>query len=246
MKQRLLIGLLVGIILLSISLSASGVNAILSVALAAGPALLLLIPLHFVPLLLDVLGWQNLLPHKVPIRRLLWIAVVREAVERLLPAANLGGELAGIRLLLKTASSDAPSAIASVVAETVLTLVAQCLFIVVGTLCLLEVVPEVDSFTSALILLGACLLITLDIAFFWGYGPMFNSLTRAAERLFPGRAIMTGPLSHSHRIYFAIECLRSTPGRLSLTLAWQFAGLMVGTAETWLALRWFGRRVALP
>ncbi len=70
----------------------------------AGWALLWLLPFHALPLLLDVFGWRALLAPCDPQRRvgmpfLFWVATVREACNRLLPVANVGGEIVGIRLV---------------------------------------------------------------------------------------------------------------------------------------------------
>jgi putative membrane protein len=242
---RLILGLCFGAALLGLLLAANGIAPALKRVLAAGPALLLLVPLHILPLLFDVFGWQDLLPHRVATIRLLWIAVIREAVDGLLPLAHIRGAAIGIRMLVKSASADGPTAIAGVTVKTLLTLLATCLFLVVGAICLLEVATDSGPLTTAFVILSAVVLMALACGMFWGYSVLLDHIARAGER-FLGRAITSSLFARSRRIYIAIEIMRSHPTRLSQSLAWQLASLMAGCAETWLALHWFGIPVNLP
>ncbi len=56
----------------------------------AGPALLWVVPFHALPLLLDARAWHLLLDERIPLPVLWWIAVVREAIGRLLPVFAIG------------------------------------------------------------------------------------------------------------------------------------------------------------
>src|ERR1700734_3740321 len=98
MKLAVRIALLIGLALL-ISLIAHEGAAILIPIGRAGWVLLWLGPLPVVPVLLDSRGWQVLIHRRINAGVLFWIATVREAVDRLLPVANIGGELVGVRLL---------------------------------------------------------------------------------------------------------------------------------------------------
>jgi hypothetical protein len=49
-----------------------------------------------------------------------------------------------------------------------------------------------------------------------------------------------GVLSNLAQLDTAIRRLASAHKRLVLAIVWQFAGLIVGCSETWLALRWLG------
>src|ERR1700686_1637628 len=92
-----------GLLLMIGLIAHEGVSAILALLSQAGWVLLWLVPLQLLPLLLDVMGWRTLLWRADPERRaglvaLFSFAAVREAVNRLLPVANVGGEIIGIRL----------------------------------------------------------------------------------------------------------------------------------------------------
>ena len=155
MKLAVRIALLIGLALL-ISLIAHEGAAILIPISRAGWVLLWLVPLHVVPVLLDSRGWQVLIHRRVNAGVLFWIATVREAVDRLLPVANIGGELVGVRLLA-VMGVDGVAAAASVTTELLLTLCSQYVFVLGGVTCLLSVTDTVHSAGDELLGLGqAC------------------------------------------------------------------------------------------
>ncbi|HEY6455059.1 MAG TPA: lysylphosphatidylglycerol synthase domain-containing protein, partial [Steroidobacteraceae bacterium] len=130
-----------------------GLGPILALLGAAGWVLLWLVPLHLLPLLLDVVGWRTLLrsggaaPSLLGPTRLLVIAAVREAVNRLLPVANIGGEIVGIRMLCQ-AGGEVAAVAASVVVEVLLTIISQLLFAAAGVLLLLHLTGQVGLATD--------------------------------------------------------------------------------------------------
>src|SRR5207302_5640728 len=104
------------------------------------------------------------LTRRTAVARLFWIATVREAINRLLPVANIGGEIAGIRLLLES-GVEGPVAAASVIMEVLLTIISQYLFVALGVLCLLRLSGAVALAGDVLVGLGASLpLIALLVA----------------------------------------------------------------------------------
>src|SRR5437763_1217388 len=110
-------------------------------ALRGGWPLLWLIPYRTVYFVLYALGWSILLRPYDPGRRarmgyLLWVTTVREAIDRLLPVASVGGAVAGVRLLGWRAI-PAPSAAATVIMEILLTLISSWLFAVLGVVLLM-------------------------------------------------------------------------------------------------------------
>jgi len=152
MRIALILGTTLGIVLVL----REGLTPILALLALAGWSLLWLVPLHVLPLALDVLGWRTLLraaavpPALARPGRLFVIAAVREAVNRLLPVANVGGEIVGIRMLSGD-GAEAPSVAASVVAEVPLTIISQLLFTAAGVLLLLHLTGKVDAAANTLI-----------------------------------------------------------------------------------------------
>ena len=153
----------------------------------AGAWLLLLVPLHLLPLLLDSRGWRSLL-HRTgsdrlaPWRVLLAIAAVREAINRLLPVANVGGDLIGIRLLTLRGVRG-PVAAASVIVEVLLTLISQYAFVALGVFCLLRVTSPFNV-SDLLVTLAVALPVIVGIGLLFRYGSLFERGGRLIERLF--------------------------------------------------------------
>jgi putative membrane protein len=240
MRLAARIALLAGLALL-IGLIAHEGGSILTPIMRAGWVLLWLLPLHTVPLVLDSRGWQALLERKVHAARLLWIACVRESINRLLPVANIGGELVGIRLLAAS-GTEGIAAAASVTAETLLSLFSQYLFVALGVACLLRVTHTVHSVTEALIGLGSSLPVIVLAWALLRYGSLFERLEKLAVRML-GEETLSFLNGKSASLDAAIRTLIARPARLIETLGWQFAGLLASAIEPWLALRWLGHPV---
>lgn len=241
MRAAVRIALIAGLALL-IGLIVHQGSAILTPLLGAGWVLLWLVPLHILPILLDSRGWQALLEERVPVSVLFWIASVREAVNRLLPVANIGGELVGIRLLAAQGTEGVVAA-ASVTTETLLTLFSQYLFVALGVSCLLRVTHTVRAVSEALIGLGASLPVIVLLAVLLHYGSVFERLEKLAVRLL-GEQTLSFLNGKSASLDAAIRALIAQPARLLGTIGWQFAGLLASVLETWLALRWLGHAVS--
>ena len=77
-------------------------------------------------MVLDAQGWRILLEpidrqRRATLPFLLWVAAVREAIGRLLPAAGIGGEMVGIRLT-RLRLDDTTAVAATVIVEILITL----------------------------------------------------------------------------------------------------------------------------
>src|SRR5271170_1010583 len=126
-KLTFALGLGVAIVLIA----RAGAGDIASLLSRAGWILLLLVPLQVLPMLLDVLGWRALIAQPVQISALFLIACIRQAINRLLPVANIGGEIIGARLLARRGVGGT-AATASVIVEVFVALIAQFLFVSLG------------------------------------------------------------------------------------------------------------------
>jgi hypothetical protein len=74
-------------------------------------------------------------------------------------------------------------------------------------------------------------------------GAVFGRLERAAERLLRLSGQSPAMPLNGARLDAAVRQLLMAHGRLACALLWQFAGLLAGCVETWLALRWLGHPV---
>ncbi len=214
----------------------------------AGWPLLWLLPFHVLPLLFDVLGWRALLAPRDPHRQatlpfLFWVAAVREASNRLLPVANIGGEIIGIRLV-KWRGIDGAAAAASVIMEVLLTLVNQYLFTALGIVLLIELTQDIGTFSSVITALVASLPLPIFLIILLRHGKVFSRLETFAEKLLGGRTKLTELIDGS-RLDLEIRSQYSRPLRLMVACAWQFLGFVVGSFETWLALRLLGYPISI-
>ncbi len=231
-----------------------GPAAMLALLARAGLRLLWLVPLHALPLVLDANGWRTLLEgarrrssdaeaaYTVPLTALFGIATVRESINRLLPVANVGGELVGIRLLAQRGVPTATAA-ASVIVEGLLTLVSLYVFIALGLLALLHAAPQFHGVGSILLGLDIGLPMILVVALLLRYGSVFERASRLLEWMFGREGAGSNLLQHSSRLDAEIRRFYRPRARLLRTIGWQVAGLLAGTLETWLALRWLGHPV---
>lgn len=213
----------------------------------AGWPLLLLLPAHCVPLLLDAQGWKVLLAPIDPLRRAsLWflfrIACVREAVGRLLPVASIGGEVVGIRLAL-VRLDDMAGVTATVIVEVLITMVTQYLFCGLGIVMLTANATDLAPIwgMSAAVLLS--LPIPLIVYLLLRHAAVFERLEAFAKKLLGADNRIAIGLAGA-RLDAEIHALFAQPLRMLHALAWQFAGYLVGSFETWFALLLLGHRVS--
>jgi putative membrane protein len=210
-----------------------------------GGGLLWLVPYHLIFLSLYALGWQILLvPGSAQSQPrfvyLLWASAVREAIDRLLPVASVGGSLVGVRLVGWRGVPVAAGG-ASVLVEMVVTLVASYLFTAAGVVLLLQV-----SNASAIYRpLGWVLLLSAPVPIvtllLLRHGSVFQRLQKLGRRLV-GQAITR---ENAESLDRQLRLLL-TNGRLLLTVgSLQLLALVSGSFEVWFALRLFGHPVGV-
>ena len=96
------IGLLVGILILTLLIFWQGFSEIFGLLFKSGFSLLLL-PVVWLPsLIIAVISWYQLFPNKLipPFKELLLALWIGRAINTLLPVATIGGEIAKARLLI--------------------------------------------------------------------------------------------------------------------------------------------------
>jgi putative membrane protein len=214
----------------------------------AGWALLWLLPFHVLPLLLDVVGWRVLIAPRDPQRQatlpfLFWVASVREASNRLLPVANIGGEIIGIRLV-KWRGINGAAAAASIIMEVLLTLVNQYLFTALGIILLIELTSNISAFSTVISALVASVPLPIFLIILLRHGKVFSRMETFAEKLLGGRSKLT-ELIDGANLDQEIREQYSRPLRLIAATGWQFAGYVVGSFETWLALHLLGYPISV-
>jgi putative membrane protein len=223
----------------------SGLNGVLSILASAGWGLLWLIPVHLVPITLDAGGWRTLLrgSPQAGLPFLAWAAAVRDAINNLLPVARVGGEVAGVRLLMMRGVSGT-AATASVIVEITLTLAVQFLFTVLGLVLLLHYLR--DHTAAWAIVLALLAGIPAIVIFFllqhrWG---LFQLIERGLTIL-TGSRIQSLP-GDAAALDRAIQALYRQRRVIAIGASWQFAGLLDGAGELWFTLYLLGNPVTVP
>lgn len=236
---------LLGLIALVVHQGAADVARVLA---QAGWPLLILLPLHALPLLLDAQGWRTLLHAALPAQRappltfLWWVASVREAVNRLLPTASVGGELVGIRLA-RLRLNDTSAIAASIVTEVMVTMFSYYVFTVLGVLALLSAMQGAKHGWAIIVGLLLSLAGPILFALALHHGALFARLHGLIHHVFGETQI--GTAADGARLDEHIRALVRKPGVLLRAMGWQVSGLLIGTAEVWLALELLGHPVSL-
>jgi putative membrane protein len=212
----------------------------------AGWILLLLVPLQLLPMLCDVMGWHALIVAPVRLGRLFLIACIRQAINRLLPVASVGGEIVAVRLLRRERVGGI-SAAASLVVELMLGLVAQYLFVALGALCLFARVGNAGPRVRQALLLGLAVslppLILMIIVL--RHGRVFLRMEQTARRFFGGWLSDELLADHGARLDDEVRGIFTGSMRAGRSLLWQLGGYIVGASEVWFALRWLGHPVSV-
>jgi putative membrane protein len=237
MKLAARIALIAGLSVMILLIAHEGAVGIVALLSKAGWMLLLLLPLHVLPLLLDAAGWRAIIVVRCKLLTLFLIAVVRQAVNGLLPVANIGGELVGIRLLARS-GVDGTWAAASVIVEVLLTLVGQYVFVALGVVLLLQITEALRLTNELLVGLAASAPVIALLIVLLRHGSVFERLQRFAARMAPN--LRESGITRGSDVDAAIGILFRAHGRLARALCWQFAGLLAECLETWVALRFLG------
>jgi putative membrane protein len=244
MRRYALAGVAAGLALLVALVAWQGWQDVVRAFAHAGWPLLLLVPLRVATLVPDAWAWRILLLPLAPARPpglafLLWVAGVREAVNRLLPVAGVGGEIVGLRLA-RTRIPDTAGVAASLVVEVLLTIAVLYLFCGMGVVLMAHIAAGMDEVW----VIGASVLLSLPLPLlaWWllRHGAAGQRLEHWAVRLLGPRAAAA---LDGAALDAALARLSDQHGRLLRALLWQLLGYVAGSIETWYALRLLGHPV---
>jgi putative membrane protein len=171
----------------------------------------------------------------------LWARWIREAVDGLLPVAQVGGEVVGARLLALRGVGTARAA-ASVVVDLTVEAITQFVFTLMGVALL--VLQGYDEGAVTWVVIGlavsAPVLIGLVLAQRWG---AFMALERLFEHLaekWNWRAL--GKIGGLHE---AVEAIYARPSAVASGAILHLASWVIASGEVWLALRAMGAPVGI-
>ena len=217
--------------------------ALAHIWLLAGWRLLWLVPYRGLYFLLYALGWQRLLasyPHaeRANLGYLWWVSSVREAVDRLLPVASVGGAVVGVRLLGWRGLSRVQVG-ASVIVEVILTMAAAYLFAASGIVLMLKLTVTTVEQRQALRAIAVTLPVPVACFVLLRYGGWFGRLERIL-----GLLVGFDPAAeHRKTLDLELRSALSRSGVLIKDAIFQLAAMVSASFEIWLVLRLFGHPV---
>lgn len=221
-------------------------GAMLRVWDSAGWRLLWLVPYRVGFFLLYAIGWRELLRPYDPEPRaglgyVFWVTTVRDAIDRLLPVASVGGGVAAVRLM-RWRDLPLTPVVASVVAEILLTLIVLYMFAAIGLLLLLHLSATGSSDYHRSLL---AFLFTLPVPILTGlilrYGSVFKRLRGLLRPIVGSRLLAEGAASLD-------EELRATLRRVWTMLlagSLQLIAFASASFEVWFAMRLFGHPIGV-
>ena len=245
MKFGALIGGLLGLGLSAFLLKIYGVGPILDLLKFAGWfGILAVTAFHLPQILCSALGWRVIAGPTVPRPGPLAYTVlrwIREAVNNLLPLAQIGGEIVVARLLQQRGMKLAP-AIAGTVADLTIEMATQILFTLLGLILLLRSVGEsgIAGYVISGLLVAALVVAALFCALWLG---LAAAVEKGLMRLggwmgWAGAANVEG-LHHA-----LIGCYRA-PDRVALSALWHMASWLLGGVEVCLAVHFLGLDIGI-
>lgn len=240
MSRRAGLLLTLGVVLLLLLLWWQGAEGVVAALAAAGWGVLLVAAFHLLPLGLDAAGLA------VVLNRPWWSGLalrsrwVGESVNSLLPAAQLGGEFAKLRVL-QHAGMPGARAGAAVVSTLTIAAFTQAAFAVAGLLLLARLA---DSRTMLALGAGVVLFAAL-VLFFYAQQRrgLFAGLAQRLARATRGREWLdlTGGAAGLDRALHELYARRKP---VVASAALHLAGWIVGTGEVWLGLQLLGHPVS--
>ena len=241
MKFAAYIGGLLGLTLLIVLVLHADMPAMVRVWHMTSAAMLWVVPWRFVYFACYALGWRALLHPfnrgKAGFGYMFWVTTVREGVDRLLPVANVGGSVVGIRLL-RLRGLSAVSTSATIITEVVLTLAAVYLLGALAAVILLGLSPNGGHHTLINVLVFS---LPVPIVFFLGlrYGRIFQRLERVLGPLLG----LAGADAAAKLDADLQNCLRRMPTLLFVE-GLEFVALASAAFEIWWGLRLFDHPVS--
>jgi putative membrane protein len=197
---------------------------------------------HLLQIACSAAGWRSIAA-SAPARPSLWryglLRLIREAVNNLLPVAQIGGQVAAARLLERDGMPLAP-AIATTVADLTLELITQILFVLLGLgLLLLGIGGHgISGYVISGVIVASGVAAGFLAAQFLGLGAVFEA---AVLRI--GGALGWAGTAQVEGLHKALLACYKTPRPVLLGTLWHFMSWLLGGVEVCLALHVLGTHV---
>ncbi len=223
-----------------------GLGRILDVLAQAGwGGIAAVMAFHLVEILASAMAWREIAGPMAQRPKLSGYCVlrwIREAVNNLLPVAQIGGEFVTTRLLARRGVPLAPAA-AGMVADLTLEMVTQILFTLLGLGLLLHSVgggTNLSGYVMTFVLIAASVVAGLLGAQWFGLAQVVEA---ALLRL--GRSLGWAGTAQIQGLHQALLSCYRRPLRLSLAISWHSLSWLLGGGEVCLALHFLGHDTGL-
>lgn len=241
-----MLGGLVGLALAGWLLASYGVGRVLAILERAGAiGALIVLAFHLPQMVCSALGWQSIAGSADaaagrgrPLRlgTYLLLRWVREAVNNLLPLAQIGGEFVVARLLQRRGVPLA-QAVAGTVADLLLEMATQVLFTVLGIFLLVSLTGHSEVAEIAIRALWVAALVVGG-----AFVGLWLGLAAVIERavLGMGRSFGWPATDGIGGLHVALTGAFRAPGRVTLAALWHLLSWLSGGVEVCLILHFFG------
>ena len=220
-----------------------GVTAVFGALLSAGWGLVGVALFHLLPLICSALGWRAVMRSEAreAVHAFIVARWIREAVNGLLPVAQIGGHIVGARVLTFRGISPRLAA-AGVIVDLTTEVVTQFLFTLMGLALLVLAGGDRHAVTWIIagLAIGAPALIGFIAAQRW-------SLFKLLEGLLEKLAARSGwlALGNLARLHETILDLYRDRGGVLTGCVYHLLSWLIGVGEIWLALTLMGVQVTL-
>jgi putative membrane protein len=244
MKLSLALGGAAGLALALVLAGYYGFAEIASGLGAAGWGVLAVIAFHPVQMLFSSLAWRALLPPPPAPRVITFIGLrwIREAVNNLLPVAQIGGEVVGARLL-RQGGVPLGAGAASVTVDLTMEMMSQIGFTLLGLALLVPGLHEPRIGLWTIVGIGVAIAIVVAFISAQRFG-LFRMIERGLVRL-AQRGSTWSSLSDIAGLHRSITALYASPVRLGWAFTHHMISWLLGGAEVMLALHLVGVSIDL-
>jgi len=218
-----------GVALLALLLATHGVGAVREIVQRVGWQAILVVAAHLPVTLLATIGWQVLLPpdRRPPLTFLFRLRLIKEAVNALLPVAQVGGDVVRAKLSVRNGLTRA-EATASCVVDVLTGTVGLVLFVLTSLVVAMATLhdPRLAQAGLALIALVAAIALSLLVAHKAGVG---RRLGQFSQR-------WTAVASRVGELGQAFRGIGRQRANLFASWAWHMAAWIGGAFETYVSM----------
>jgi putative membrane protein len=238
MKRAFIVAAAIGLALALAIIGYEGFGAVVTAFAAVGLGLIIVVVLRAVQLAGAGAAWWLIFPRGVAIslQLCIWVRFIREAINSLLPVAQIGGEVAGGRLITFFGVS-APMAGATVLVDILMQVVGLFLFVIAGV-GVLAVEGADDavlrSLLAGLAFMGAALIGFFAVQRFGGVRLVDRALMALAGKL------GWSSLANVASLHDDLMRIYADAPRLAAALLVHLAVWFVGVLEVTVALHFMG------